>query len=186
MQFLTLRITLNYGLLQFNYSILIPYRMTACTRSRKSILVHASLHLSCTRFENGIEGNSRCERFQWKRRKLSKSINILNEAVDILRSPCMSSCNSFITWRTSHTPTTSMMFASLQVDGQKTYKAKQKGCEELAPWIQSISNRLWWCKGNQRWECAASAWKVEVLDHVGNKHEWSGNTLFHQCRSGTK
>ena len=36
MQFLTLQITLNYGLLRFNYSILIPYRMTACTRARKS------------------------------------------------------------------------------------------------------------------------------------------------------
>ena len=22
---------------------------------------------------------------------------------------------------------------------------------------------------------------MEVLDHVGNKHKWSGNTLFHQC-----
>ena len=43
-----------------------------------------------------------------------------------------------------------LCLASLQVDGQKTSKAKQKGCGELAPWIQSISNRLWWCKGNQR------------------------------------
>ena len=26
-----------------------------------------------------------------------------------------------------------------------TSKAQQKGCEELMPWIQSISNHLWWC-----------------------------------------
>ena len=26
-----------------------------------------------------------------------------------------------------------------------TNKAKLKGCEELFPWIQSISNHIWWC-----------------------------------------
>ena len=33
-----------------------------------------------------------------------------------------------------------------------TYKANQRGCEDLSPWIQSISNHLWWsvatCNGN--------------------------------------
>ena len=64
-----------------------------------------------------------------------------------------------------------------------TNKAKQKGCEELAPWIQSISNHLWWsaatCDGSviqMLWE----KWK-SVLDHVSNRHKWSGNSLFHQC-----
>ena len=28
---------------------------------------------------------------------------------------------------------------------KSTSKARQKGCEELSPWIQSISNHLWWC-----------------------------------------
>ena len=63
-----------------------------------------------------------------------------------------------------------------------TNKAKQKGCEELAPWIQSISNHLWWCAatcdGNV--QLLREKWK-SVLDHVANKHKWSGNTLFHQC-----
>ena len=40
------------------------------------VFAQASLRLSSwTRFENGVEGNSRCERFQRKRRKLSTSIN---------------------------------------------------------------------------------------------------------------
>ena len=63
-----------------------------------------------------------------------------------------------------------------------TNKAKQKGCEELAPWIQSISNHLWWsaatCNGSV--QLLREKWK-SVLYHVSNKHKWSGNTLFHQC-----
>ena len=39
--------------------------------------ITASSRLSCTRFENGVKGNSRCERFRGKRRKLSTSINIV-------------------------------------------------------------------------------------------------------------
>ena len=63
-----------------------------------------------------------------------------------------------------------------------TYKAKQKGCEQLAPWIQSISNHLWWCAAtcNGSVQLLREKWK-SVLDHVANKHKWSGNTLFHQC-----
>ena len=36
MQFLTLWTSMNYGLLRFNYSISIQYRLTACTWARKS------------------------------------------------------------------------------------------------------------------------------------------------------
>ena len=63
-----------------------------------------------------------------------------------------------------------------------TNKAKQKGCEEMAPWIQSTSNHLWWCSatcdGNV--QLLRETWK-SVLDQVVNKDKWSGNTLFHQC-----
>ena len=64
----------------------------------------------------------------------------------------------------------------------KTSKAQQKGCEELMPWIQSISNHLWWCAAT----CDGNVvllrekWK-SVLLHIVNKHKWTGNTLFHQC-----
>ena len=63
-----------------------------------------------------------------------------------------------------------------------TSKAQQKGCEELMPWIQSISNHLWWCAAT----CDGNVvllrekWK-SVLLHIVNKHKWTGNTLFHQC-----
>ena len=97
MQFLTLWTSLNYGSLRFNYSISIQYRLTACIWARKKhrwlltdVFGQPSSRLSCTRFENGVEGFSRCERFQRKRRKLSTSLTLLNEAVDILRSPCTS------------------------------------------------------------------------------------------------
>ncbi|XP_078356850.1 uncharacterized protein LOC144641691 [Oculina patagonica] len=63
-----------------------------------------------------------------------------------------------------------------------TSKAQQKGCEELSPWIQSISNHLWWCAatcgGNV--QLLKEKWK-SVLNHIVNKHKWSGNTHFHKC-----
>ena len=63
-----------------------------------------------------------------------------------------------------------------------TSKAQQKGCEELSPWIQSISNHLWWCTatcgGNV--QLLREKWK-SVLNHIVNKHKWSGNTHFHKC-----
>ena len=61
-------------------------------------------------------------------------------------------------------------------------KAKQKGCEELAPLLQSISNHLWWCAatcyGNV--QLLRENWK-SVIDHLVNKQKWSGNMLFYQC-----
>ena len=192
MQFLTLRITLNYGLLQFNNSILIPYRMTACTRSRKSTadyrltslctllctFLARDLKMASKEIQDVSDSDGKGENYQ---RALTFWIN---RWISWGHHACLLVIHSLHEGLPTHQPQV-WCLASLQVDGQKTYKAKQKGCEELAPWIQSISNRLWWCEGNQRWECAASAWKVEVLDHVGNKYKWSGNTLFHQCRSGT-
>lgn len=57
-------------------------------------------------------------------------------------------------------------------------KAKAKGVEELAPWIKSISNHLWWCasncNGDKNWleEC----WK-SVVHHISNIHEFDGDHL---------
>ena len=44
------------------------------------VFARAPLLLSCTRFENGVEGNSTCERFRRKRRKLSTNINIIERS----------------------------------------------------------------------------------------------------------
>ena len=44
------------------------------------VFAQAPLRFSCTRFENGVDGNSRCERFQRKRRKLSTNINIIERS----------------------------------------------------------------------------------------------------------
>ena len=35
-------------------------------------------------------------------------------------------------------------------------KARGKGCEDLLPWIQSVSNHLWWC-------CATSNGDAQLL-----------------------
>ena len=65
---------------------------------------------------------------------------------------------------------------------QLTKKAKVKGCENLFPWIKSVSNHLWWCSAT----CDGNAgvlrekWK-SIMYHVTNKHKWRGNTHFHEC-----
>ena len=63
-----------------------------------------------------------------------------------------------------------------------TNKAKLKGCEELFPWIQSISNHIWWCAAtcNRNVHLLREKWK-SVLHHVVNKHKLSRETLFHKC-----
>ena len=57
-----------------------------------------------------------------------------------------------------------------------------KGCENLLPWICSVSNHMLWCSatcdGNA--EVLKEKWK-SVLFHVTNKHKWNGYTHFHEC-----
>ena len=49
------------------------------------------------------------------------------------------------------------------------------------PWIESMSNHLWWCAAT----CDGNVvllrekWR-SVLHHMVNKHKWTCNTLFHQ------
>ena len=65
---------------------------------------------------------------------------------------------------------------------QLTKKAKVKGCEDLVPWIRSVSNHLWWCSascgGNA--EVLREKWR-SIMMHVTNKHKWNGYTHFQEC-----
>ena len=58
---------------------------------------------------------------------------------------------------------------------KKLFKAsKKKGCAEIAPWIKSISDHLWWCsetsKGNA--ELLIQRW-LSLKYHVANIHDWT-------------
>ena len=50
-------------------------------------------------------------------------------------------------------------------------KAKMKTCAELMPWVQAVSNHLWWsastCDGDP--EMLREKW-VSILRHTVNKH----------------
>ena len=65
-----------------------------------------------------------------------------------------------------------------------TKKAKDKHCCQLFPWIQSISNHLWWsaqsCKGDA--QVLVEKWK-SIVHHVSNVHEWDSDpkALFPEC-----
>ncbi|XP_070573895.1 uncharacterized protein [Ptychodera flava] len=59
---------------------------------------------------------------------------------------------------------------------------KKKKYSSLLPWIQSVSNHLWWsaatCEGNQ--QSLRERW-TSIVHHVVNVHSWSGNQSFHEC-----
>ena len=63
-------------------------------------------------------------------------------------------------------------------------KAKAKYCGQLNPWIQSISNYLWWaaqtCNGDA--QLLVEKWK-SIVYHISNIHEWDSdpNSLFPKC-----
>ena len=61
-------------------------------------------------------------------------------------------------------------------------KAKVKRYEELAPWIQSISNHLWWCAATCNGDVTLlrEKWK-SIMHHVTHKHSWQDSEVFHQC-----
>ena len=66
----------------FNIDSILIDRLYLSPQKHRWLLteVLASSRLSCTRFEKGVEGNSRCERFRRKRRKFSTSINIVERS----------------------------------------------------------------------------------------------------------
>ena len=63
-----------------------------------------------------------------------------------------------------------------------TAKAKQKDCQELGPWIKSISNHVWWaaqnCKGD---ETMLIEMIQSITHHVCNVHTWNSGERFHRC-----
>ena len=67
---------------------------------------------------------------------------------------------------------------------QLTQKGKLKHCERLLPWIQSISNHLWWaaqtCNGDA--QLLTEKW-TSIVYHVSNVHEWNGgkDSKFNKC-----
>lgn len=60
--------------------------------------------------------------------------------------------------------------------------SKTKKYEELAPWLQHISNHLWWsastCNGDG--DVLREKW-ISLLQHIANRHKWTGNVHFHKC-----
>ena len=59
--------------------------------------------------------------------------------------------------------------------------AKLKGCEELAPWIKSIINHLYWCASSSQGNGLEMEHKwISVLHHIVSIHQGHGE-LFPVC-----
>ena len=73
---------------------------------------------------------------------------------------------------------------SKSITKKLTKQAKGKNCVQLYPWIQSISNHLWWaaqtCKGDAN--LLVEKWK-SIVHHISNVYEWDSdpNALFPKC-----
>lgn len=71
---------------------------------------------------------------------------------------------------------------SKSITKKLTEKSKKKECGELAPWIKSISNHLWWCaetcEGNK--ELLREKW-ISIVHHTANIHSWDSADLYHEC-----
>ncbi len=61
--------------------------------------------------------------------------------------------------------------------------AKQKGCEDIRPWIRSVSNHLYWCAASsagQDGDMVVAKWQ-SVSRHIQNFHTGHGE-LFPECQ----
>ena len=72
----------------------------------------------------------------------------------------------------------------LKVLQKLTKRAKTKHCGQLYPWIQSISNHLWWATQtcNNDAQLLVEKWK-SIVYHISNVHEWDSDpkALFPKC-----
>ena len=63
-----------------------------------------------------------------------------------------------------------------------TAKAKRKNCQDLMPWVKSITNHIWWsaqnCRGNP--DILVEMFQ-SVTHHICNIHQWTSADLFHAC-----
>ncbi|XP_070548761.1 uncharacterized protein [Ptychodera flava] len=63
-----------------------------------------------------------------------------------------------------------------------TEYTKRKKYKDLKPWVQSVSNHLWWsaatCDGNP--DILREKW-LSIVHHTANVHDWDGCTHFHGC-----
>ena len=63
-----------------------------------------------------------------------------------------------------------------------TEKAKRKECNELFPWIKSVSKHLWWfadtCEKDKN--LLREKW-ISIVHHSANIHLWDSADLYHEC-----
>ena len=64
-----------------------------------------------------------------------------------------------------------------------TKKAKKKACEELLPWIRSVSNHLWWSAAtyDESADILREKW-LSLLYHITGKHRWKTSEDFQNVK----
>ncbi|KAK3731342.1 hypothetical protein QZH41_004098 [Actinostola sp. cb2023] len=71
---------------------------------------------------------------------------------------------------------------SKRINKKLTEKAKKKDCNDLFPWIKSVSNHLWWCADSCEGNKANLREKwISLIYHTVNIHSWDSADVYHQC-----
>ena len=89
----------------------------------------------------------------------------------LIRTKYPEICHQFDVWHLAKSVKKKLLEAS-----------KKKASQDLAPWIQSISNHIWWCADS----CGGSAdllvemW-TSLTYHITDQHEWQSGEHFHRC-----
>ena len=61
-------------------------------------------------------------------------------------------------------------------------KSKAKNCEDLSPWIQSVSNHIWWSSAKCNGDAPLLKEMVtSITHHAVNQHSWESGINFHRC-----
>ena len=87
-------------------------------------------------------------------------------------------CPSAVAWpRITLTSIINMMFGTFQSGWSKNSQIRPSK-RVVRTWSHGIQSISITC--NDSVQILREKWK-SVLDHVSNKHKWTGNTYFHQC-----
>jgi solute carrier family 8 (sodium/calcium exchanger) len=63
-----------------------------------------------------------------------------------------------------------------------TLLAKKKRFKDLAPWVKSVTNHLWWCaaSSNGNADELVEKW-LSITEHIKNVHSFRKNKIYKKC-----
>lgn len=61
--------------------------------------------------------------------------------------------------------------------------SKRKGCQVIHPWINSVTNHMYWVAATSETEEMCTAKWGSIMNHISNQHE-GHSSVFPKCQHG--